>query len=94
MYTGAKVGSFVSFILFILYGLIPALVYGGYMGLIMAGTLFGPITASAGIGTQLTVAGGMCLGFVATLSLFLVMGALVGAGIHKLYAIFIELLSK
>lgn len=84
MYTGAKIGSFIAAVLFFLFGLTPSLLYGGYMGLIMAITLLGPITTTAGLGAQLIVAGGMCLGFVATLSLFLVLGALIGSGVHAL----------
>lgn len=78
MYTGAKIGSLISFILFVLFGLVPALLYGGYMGLIMATNLLGAIT-SAGVFAQFIVAGGMCLGVIATLALFLVLGALLGA---------------
>ena len=83
MNIGAKLGSLISFILFLLFGLVPALLYGGYMGLIMAATLFGPITTT-GLFTQLIVAGGMCLGVSATLSLFLVTGGLGGAAIQTL----------
>jgi hypothetical protein len=83
MYTGAKIGSVMGLILFILFGLIPSLLYGGYMGLTMSTLLLGPI-ASAGWIAQFIVAGGMGLGCVATLSLFLVLSALLGAGIEKL----------
>ena len=84
MYTGAKIGSLISFVLFVLFGLVPALLYGGYMGLIMTTTLLGPVVA-AGLFSQFLVAGGMCLGVVATLALFLVLGALGGAGIESVY---------
>lgn len=84
MYTGTKIGSLIAVVLFSLFGLVPSLVYGGYMGLMMSTVLLGQIMTS-GVAGQLIVAGGMCLGVAATLSLFLVLGALMGSGIHKLY---------
>ena len=86
MYTGAKIGSFIAIVLFSLFGLVPSLVYGGYMGLMMSTVLLGQVMTS-GIAGQLIVAGGMGLGVAATLSLFLVLGALMGSGIHKLYGV-------
>lgn len=83
MYAGAKIGSLVSFVLFILFGLVPALLYGGYMGLMMSTLLLGAV-ASTGWIAQIIVIGGMVLGSVATLSLFLIIGALLGALIEKL----------
>ena len=55
----------------------PSLVYGGYMGLMLSGVLFGHDNTEH-LASRLTVGGGMILGCVATLFLFLVLGAFVG----------------
>ena len=74
MYLGAKIGATISILAFALFGLVPALVYGGYIGLLMTTTL-----AITGIFSQAIVIGGMCLGFVSTLFLFTIFGAVSGA---------------
>lgn len=70
-------GAVVAFVVFLLTGAVPALVYGGYMGLMMSGLLIGP---EATLMARVITGGGMVLGFVATMFLYLVLGALLGAG--------------
>jgi hypothetical protein len=71
-------GSGTGFISFLVVGLVPALYFGGFAGLILAGGIFGtpvPQTLLA----QGLVAFGMVLGVLAVGSLFLVSGAFAGA---------------
>ena len=70
-------GAAAAFVAFLVTGLVPALVYGGYMGLMLAGALFGHGKSDL-LASRLLTGGGMVLGTVATLSLYLVVGALVG----------------
>lgn len=70
-------GAATAFVLFLVTGLVPALVYGGYMGLMLSGVLFGHEN-SAMLAARLVTGGGMVLGTVATLFLYLVTGAFVG----------------
>lgn len=76
-------GAGVAFIAFLLTGAVPALVYGGYMGLMTANVLFGH-PADPQLVTRLMAGGGMALGFVATLFLYLVLGAALGTGVGAL----------
>lgn len=71
-YTGAVVG----FISFIVFGAVPGLLYGGYMGLIMSGVIQG--TTEPTWATRIITGGGMLLGVVASFSLFMVVGASLG----------------
>ncbi len=76
-------GAGVAFVAFLLTGAVPALVYGGYMGLMTANILFGhpvepPLLLRAMAG------GGMALGFVATMFLYVVVGAAIGEGFAAL----------
>lgn len=75
---GTYVGSAIGFISFLVLGAVPALLYGGYMGLIMVGALFGT-PAQPTLVARVIVGGGMVLGLVASLFLFLVVGALLGS---------------
>lgn len=78
-----KIGAGVGFVVFLVVGAIPSLLYGAYMGLMVAGSILGPQTAESILWRVIT-GGGMLLGFGATLSLFLVIGAVVGTGIGAL----------
>lgn len=71
-------GTAVGLISFLAVGLVPAIYYGGFAGLILAGGLFGapvPQTLLA----QGVVLFGMVLGVVAASALFLVAGAFLGS---------------
>ncbi len=71
------IGAGAGFVAFIALGAMPGLLYGGYMGLMMAGALFGtPVEPNAV--ARLITGGGMLLGLLASLFLFLVVGAVVG----------------
>lgn len=73
----AKLGATVGFLAFLGVGLVPGLLYGGYMGLIMAAVLFGaPVEPT--MAARFMTGGGMVLGLVASLFLFLVAGAVFG----------------
>ena len=74
----AHFGAGIAFVAFLLTGAIPALVYGGYMGLMLSGVLFGH-GGDQLIWSRLVTGGGMVLGCVATLFLYLVVGAFLGS---------------
>ena len=78
-----KIGAAIGFVAFVVVGAIPSLLYGAYMGLMVAGAILGPQTADSILWRVIT-GGGMLLGFGATMSLFLVVGAVVGTGIGAL----------
>jgi hypothetical protein len=80
--TVALAGAAVGFALFLGIGLLPALMYGGYAGLLLATGIFGapvqPGLLSGGL-----VVFGMVLGVFGTGSLFVVAGAAAGSlGAH------------
>ena len=79
------IGAALGFVAYLMVGAVPGLLYGGYMGLAMAGVLFG-----APIETTLAVKGvtfgGMLLGLAASLCFFLVMGALCGTAVGLPFA--------
>ncbi|OFZ15679.1 MAG: hypothetical protein A2X86_16735 [Bdellovibrionales bacterium GWA2_49_15] len=73
MYAGLGIG----FLAFLGIGLVPGLLYGGYIGLIMAGSIFGmPVEPT--LVARLLTGGGMGLGALMALTFFLVVGSLVG----------------
>jgi len=81
----AYVGAGVGLLGFIGIGAVPGLLYGGYAGLALAGVLGGtPVVAT--FASRLLVFGGMAIGALAVLSLFLVMGALLGTMGHLLWS--------
>ncbi len=70
-------GSAAAFLGYLFFGAVPGAVYGGFAGLIMAGTLFGtPVEPT--LVTRVITGGGVVLGLVTSLFLFLVIGALAG----------------
>ena len=72
-----KIGAGIGFIAFLVFGAIPGLFYGGAMGLVMNAALFG-VPVEPVVLTRVITGGGMVLGLGAALSLFLVVGAVVG----------------
>ena len=70
-------GSFLGFITFLFVGLIPSILYGGYMGLAIVGAMFGSPIETALIAKIITV-GGMALGMLSVGFLFVVLGSVVG----------------
>ncbi|MBI4402702.1 MAG: hypothetical protein HY537_00995 [Deltaproteobacteria bacterium] len=83
------IGSGVGFVSFLVFGALHGVVYGGYMGLIMAGALLGT-PVEPGILSRILIGGGMVLGVVVTLFFFLVVGALVGTVIGYAYSLFFK----
>lgn len=73
MYSGLVVG----FLSFIGLGAVPGLLYGGYIGLIMAGSIFGTPVEPTLISRFIT-GGGMALGALMALTFFLVVGSCLG----------------
>ncbi len=73
-------GSAAGFVSFVLVGAVPGLLYGGYLGLMMSGALFGtPVEAT--LIAKVITGGGMLLGLLASLFFFLVLGAIVGTAL-------------
>jgi hypothetical protein len=77
------VGAGLGLALFFAVGLLPAMVYGGYAGVLLASGIFGaPIQAT--LGSKALILFGMVMGVTAVGSLFAVTGAVVGAAISAL----------
>src|SRR4051794_36538626 len=72
--TVALVGAGVGLTLFIVVGLLPALMYGGYAGLLLANGIFGT-AGQMGLFARGLVLFGMLLGVFGTASVFAVAGA-------------------
>ncbi len=74
----ALIGAGIGLATFLAVALLPALLYGGYAGVLLAGGIFGtPVTASLAV--RALIVFGMVLGVTAVGSLFAVAGAAVGA---------------
>ena len=80
------IGAGIGLALFLAIALLPAMLYGGYAGLLLAGGIVGtPVTPT--LLTRALVVFGMCLGVVGVGSLFAVLGAVAGAAVGALTAI-------
>jgi hypothetical protein len=77
------IGAGLGLAVFLAIALLPALLYGGYAGLLLAGGIFGtPIEPS--LLPRALIVFGMVMGVVAVGSLFAVLGAAVGAAVGAL----------
>ncbi len=77
------VGAGVGLAIFLAIALLPAMLYGGYAGLLLAGGIVGtPVQAT--LLSRALIIFGMVLGVVAIGSLFAVIGAAAGAAIGAL----------
>lgn len=77
------IGAGIGLASFLALALLPALLYGGYAGLLLAGGIVGtPVTAT--FLTRALVVFGMVLGVVGVGSLFAVLGAVAGAAVSAL----------
>jgi hypothetical protein len=77
------IGSGIGLALFLALGLLPAVLYGGYAGVLLASGIFGtPLVATFAV--RALIVFGMVLGVTAVASLFAVLGAVAGAGIWAL----------
>jgi hypothetical protein len=81
--TASFVGGVAGLLGYLVVGLLPSLVYGGYAGVALGTALLGaPLDSS--ILARAIVAFGMVAGVLATAGLFVVLGAVMGAGVHVL----------
>jgi hypothetical protein len=77
------IGAGIGLALFLAVALLPAMLYGGYAGLLLAGGIFGtPVEAT--LLPRALIVFGMVLGVVAVGSLFAVVGAAAGAAVGAL----------
>ncbi len=82
----ALIGAGIGLALFLAVALLPAMLYGGYAGLLLAGGIFGtPVHAT--LLPRALIVFGMVLGVVAVGSLFAVVGAAAGAAVSALTSI-------
>lgn len=74
------IGSGIGLALFVAVGLLPAVLYGGYAGVLLASGIFGaPIQAT--LAAKALILFGMVMGVTAVASLFAVTGAVAGAAV-------------
>ncbi len=79
----ALVGAGIGLAVFLAVALLPALLYGGYAGVLLASGIFGaPVSASLAV--RALIVFGMVLGVTAVGSLFAVAGAAAGAAVGAL----------
>jgi hypothetical protein len=72
------IGATVGFVGFLVVGLLPAILYGGWTGLVIAGAFFGhPVNMT--VGPKILVGGGAVLGVLAVGALFTVIGSVLGS---------------
>jgi hypothetical protein len=84
--TPTIIGAAVGLALFLAIGLLPALMYGGYAGVLLAGGIFGtPVQATFLV--RALIIFGMVLGVTGVGALFAVGGAVAGAAVSALVGI-------
>lgn len=81
--THTLVGVGLGLALFLAVGLLPALLYGGYAGVLLAGGIFGTPLPQAFL-VRAFIIFGMVLGVTGVGSLFAVLGAAAGATVYVL----------
>ncbi len=80
------VGAGIGLALFLAVALLPAMLYGGYAGLLLAGGIFGtPVVPT--LLPRVLILFGMGMGVVAVGSLFAVLGAVAGAAVGALTSV-------
>ncbi len=82
----AVIGAGVGLVVFLAVALLPALLYGGYAGVLLAGGIFGTPVASTFLVKALIIFG-MVFGVSAVAALFAVAGAAAGAAVGALIGI-------
>jgi hypothetical protein len=81
--TPSLIGAGIGLALFLAVALLPAMLYGGYAGVLLAGGIFGtPLQATFLV--RALIVFGIVLGVAGVGSLFAVMGAAAGAGVGAL----------
>lgn len=84
--TPSLIGAGIGLVLFVAVALLPAMLYGGYAGVLLASGIFGtPLTAT--LAARALIVFGTLLGVVAVGSLFAVAGAALGAAVGALVGI-------
>lgn len=81
--TFSKIGAAVGLALFLAVAMLPAALYGGYAGVLLAGGIFGSPLAPTFL-VRTLIMGGMVLGTIAVGSLFTVAGAVAGSAVGAL----------
>jgi hypothetical protein len=82
----ALVGSCVGMVAFLVFALLPAVLYGGYAGLLLAGGIVGtPVQPTLIV--RAFIVFGIVLGVTGIGSLFAVMGAVAGAAVGALVGV-------
>jgi hypothetical protein len=82
----AVIGAGLGLIAFLAVALLPALLYGGYAGVLLAGGIFGtPVAATLPV--KALIVFGMVFGVTAVAGLFAVAGAAAGAAVGALIGI-------
>ncbi len=84
--TSTMIGAAAGLAFFLAVALLPAMLYGGYAGLLLAGGIFGTPVAPTILARGLVVFG-LVLGVLAVGSLFAVLGAVAGAAVGALTAL-------
>jgi hypothetical protein len=84
------IGAAVGLALFLAVALLPALLYGGYAGVLLAGGIFG-VPVKATLLVRALIVFGMVLGVTGVGALFAVGGAAAGAAVSVLAGAPIEL---
>ena len=77
------IGAGIGLALFLAIALLPAVLYGGYAGLLLAGGIVGTPVAPTFF-VKVLIIFGMVLGVTGIASLFAVLGAVVGAAVGAL----------
>lgn len=73
-------GAAFGFISFVFLGAIPGVLYGGYAGLALNSIIFGG-SGEPTVMARILTFGGMAVGFLTALALFLLVGAIIGIGV-------------
>ncbi len=81
--TFAFAGGIAGLVTFLLVGLLPSIVYGGFAGVTMASSILGGPADGSLLGRGLVVFG-MVVGLLGAGSVFIVIGAALGAGAYGL----------
>ena len=80
-----RYGAMVGLVAFLVAGLLPSLVYGGYAGVVLGGAIFGtPIRES--VFAQATVIIGVIFSVLVTGGVFVLGGAILATGVHGLFS--------
>jgi len=84
--TSSIIGAGIGLALFLAIAMLPAMLYGGYAGVLLAGGIFGTPIQSTFLVRSIII-GGMVLGTVGMASLFTVAGAAIGGGLNILVSL-------